>query len=375
LLALVLAPALAGAADPSALLAKIRAVGAEGKGNAEAAAAWKEVVKQGTPALLPTLAAMDGADVVAVNWLRNAASAIAENALAAGQPLPVKDLEAFILDRKHSGTGRRVAYEWLCRVDEAAPKRLLPRFVDDPGQELRRDAVAALLNQAAAQAKKDPLAGKFAYLEALNAARDQDQVEEAAKQLKALGSPVDLAPHFGLIRRWKLLAPFDNAAGVGYKAAYPPEEGVDLAKSYKGKESAEARWVDHTTQDPLAVVDLNKALGKQKGTVAYAYTVVDSPKEQAVEVRAGCIVALKIFVNGKPVFGREEYHHGMTMDQHVGRATLRRGRNAILVKVCQNEQTEDWAQDWKFQLRLCDELGKAVPFEVSLKADAKEKRP
>jgi hypothetical protein len=125
---------------------------------------------------------------------------------------------------------------------------------------------------------------------------------------------------------------------------------------------------------PSAVVNLNKALGKQKGTVAYAYTIIDSPQEQQVEVRAGCIVALKIFVNGKPVFAREEYHHGMALDQHIGRATLRKGRNEILIKVCQNEQTEDWAQEWQFQLRLCDELGKGVPFTIAL-PDGKEKKP
>ena len=30
-------------------------------------------------------------------------------------------------------------------------------------------------------------------------------------------------------------------------------------------------------------------------------------------------------------------------------------------KVCQNEQTDDWAQLWSFHLRVCDSLGGAVP--------------
>ena len=78
-----------------------------------------------------------------------------------------------------------------------------------------------------------------------------------------------------------------------------------------------------------------------------------------VQVRAGSTNALKVFVNGKEVFAREEYHHGTRMDQHVGRGTLRAGRNEILVKVCQNEQTESWAESWGFQLRVCDALGGA----------------
>jgi hypothetical protein len=32
----------------------------------------------------------------------------------------------------------------------------------------------------------------------------------------------------------------------------------------------------------------------------------------------------------------------------------------ILVKCLQNEQTEDWAQNWDFQLRVCDATGTAV---------------
>ena len=58
------------------------------------------------------------------------------------------------------------------------------------------------------------------------------------------------------------------------------------------------------------------------------------------------------------------------MDQYSGRGTLKKGRNEVLVKVCQNEQTDAWAQRWDFQLRVCDELGGAVPLTL-----AGEKKP
>ena len=45
------------------------------------------------------------------------------------------------------------------------------------------------------------------------------------------------------------------------------------------------------------------------------------------------------------------------MDQYRGTGRLKKGVNQILVKVAQNEQDEQWAQDWEFQLRVCDELG------------------
>lgn len=56
----------------------------------------------------------------------------------------------------------------------------------------------------------------------------------------------------------------------------------------------------------------------------------------------------------------EVYHSGSSLDQYVASGKLKRGRNVILLKICQNEQTENWAQDWEFQLRICDAVGTAV---------------
>ena len=108
--------------------------------------------------------------------------------------------------------------------------------------------------------------------------------------------------------------------------------------------------------------------------------VVESPKEQQVQMRAGSNNAVKIWLNGKLIYFREEYHHGMRMDQHTATGTLRAGRNTILIKVCQNEQTDAWAQKWDFQLRVCDKLGGAVPLavvtdKVAVRPAEKEVRP
>src|SRR5215813_9125666 len=97
------------------------------------------------------------------------------------------------------------------------------------------------------------------------------------------------------------------------------------------------------------------------GAVAYALAEIDCAVERPVHVRAGSQNAIKIFLNGKPIFFREEYHHGMQMDQHIGEGTLRPGRNTLLIKICQNEQSEDWAQNWSFQARVCDQAGGVVP--------------
>ena len=104
-------------------------------------------------------------------------------------------------------------------------------------------------------------------------------------------------------------------------------------------------------------MDFNKVIGKHMGVVAYATTDVDSPREQPVRIHVGSPNAIKLWLNGKPIATRDEYHHGMSMDQYQATGTLRPGRNTILIKLCQNEQTEEWAQNWTFQLRVCDLTG------------------
>jgi hypothetical protein len=359
-------PGLAEAdSDAKAPIDRILAVGREGAGNQKASTAWRELVQLGPDGLIQILQSFDRADPISANWLRSAVDTIAERELAKGKPLPASQLEAFVGETKHGGWGRRLAYEWLTKVDPAAPSRLLPKMLDDPGEELRRDAVAFALQDAKQLLdKNEKSAATVAYRKLLAAARDRDQVESIAKTLKNLGEPVDLVAQFGFITQWKLLGPFDNTGGIGFQTAYPPEKKIDSTASYQGKKNQSLTWKEHTTSDPYGVVDLNKALGKHMGATGYAYAAVYSEKEQPVELRAGSNNAVRIFLNRHQIYFRDEYHHGMRMDQHVGQGTLKAGRNEILVKVCQNEQKEDWAQLWSFQLRVCDNLGGAVPVSI-----------
>jgi hypothetical protein len=49
---------------------------------------------------------------------------------------------------------------------------------------------------------------------------------------------------------------------------------------------------------------------------------------------------------------------------------LKPGENVLLLKVCQNEQDQDWAQRYQFQLRVCDSTGSAVqPVSTTAKND------
>lgn len=378
LLAVLLFPAALLAAPPdrdvAPQLAKIKTVRTEGKGNDEARTAWKDLVKVGPTALLPALTAITEYDVIPNNWLRAAVDAIAEKMTQNKQPLPVEELETFVKDHKHSTVGRRLAYEWLCRADATAPARLLPSLLDDPGSELRRDAVAAVIQKGDKQlAAKDTTGAAGTFRTAFDKARDVDQVDQLAQKLDKLGVKVDVSTHYGCILNWKVIGPFDNTGGRGFQTVYPPEMGVDLAQTCKGKNGETLKWSDQAGRDTRGLVDLNKVYdGMLKGTTAYGYAVIDSPRAQKVELRAGTKNAVKIFLNGKQIFARDEYHHTVTqLDNHVAFGTLKAGKNEVLLKVCQNEQKETWTKEWEFLLRICDELGGGVPFKVVTPAAGK----
>ncbi len=352
-----------GAAKPgestAPLLKALLDVDREGKGHRAATQAWAELTAQANADQLPViLAAIDWAGPLAANWLRAAVDTVAERQIQLNGKLPIADLEKFLLQKEHDPRARRLAYEWIARTDATAPDRLIPSMLDDPSLELRRDAVARVLSVAekAASEQKTELA-LSTYQKALGSARDLDQVLVCTEALKKQGHPVDLAHHFGFLQDWKLVGPFDNQKGKGFDVAYPPEVAVDLAATYPAP-GGMIGWVSHHTDNEF--VDVNKALGKHMGAVAYAAAEFQSDRSGAVELRLGSESANKIWLNGKLLSSAEVYHANGTMDQYVGRGELRPGRNLILLKICQNEQTETWAQDWKFQLRVCDSTGKAM---------------
>ena len=73
---------------------------------------------------------------------------------------------------------------------------------------------------------------------------------------------------------------------------------------------------------------------------------------------------MKIYLNGEEVFARNEYHHGQKLDQHSARVMLKKGRNEVILKICQDDWTFEWTFPWQFQCRVCDEIGGAVPIKV-----------
>jgi hypothetical protein len=288
-------------------IAVICAVGPEAKGNERAAEAWRVLAAADASEIVHLLAGMDQAGPLAANWIRAAVDSVAEGALAAGRSLDRARLEDFLFDRSHDSKPRRVAFEWIVRIDPSARDPLLDRLLDDNSRELRRDAVTRAIELAAA-------------------APDDQQ---------------------------------DNTDQKGFDRTYPPESGLDLKATYDGK-SGPVRWIEYQTDDPHGVVDLTKALDKHKGAATYAAVRLHSPARRPAQVRIGSINACKAWVNGRLLCAREAYHTGMFPDQYISDVMLEPGYNLLLLKICQNEQEESWAQKWEFQMRVTDPLGGAI---------------
>jgi len=347
-------------ADVAPLLKTLQGVGPQGAGHVEAARAWQQLAQADAAQLPEILAGLDGAGPLAANWIRTAVDAIAERQLRQGRPLPAEGLEQFVRDRRHAPRARRLAYEWLLRVDPAAKDRLIPGMLSDPSVELRRDAVARLVDQAAAlQAAEKKAEAVALYRQALAAARDLDQVDLLVGRLRTLGVSVDLRRQLGALVRWKLIGPLNNTGGKGFDAVYPPEREIRLDASYPGKHGP-VRWIDYTSPDPRGTVDFNKALVEEKEVTGYALAEFVADGQREVQLRLSSDNAVKLWVNGRLVDEHKVYHAGTQPDQYVNRVRLQPGRNLILVKVCQNQQTEDWARVWDFKLRVCDETGGAA---------------
>jgi len=370
--------ALAGAATArSATPAKIteplraiRAVGPEGQGNAAASAAWKQLAAGNTDTLVPILTAMDGANDYALNWLRAAVDSIASREIRMGSSLPLADLGKFLMDTGRHPRARRLAFELVARIDSATADQLLGGMLNDPSLEIRRDAVQKVIDQASQSLAAGNKAGAgLLFQQALNSARDIQQIEGVAKQLQELGQPVDLQKHFGFLSEWKIIGPFDNTGNRGFENAFPPEQGIDFDAELDGK-TGKVRWKDYSTRHKYGMVDMNQPYGKLKEVLAYATTDFYSAEAQSVELRLGGKNSWKVWLNGKLLFARDEYHANAEIDQYLMPAQLQPGRNTILVKVCQNELVKDWTVEWEYQLRITDSLGTPIVSARDAKATA-----
>ncbi len=357
-------------ADVADAIATIQAIGPRGEGQQAAVTAAEELQAADASALVEILNALNSANPLAANWLRVSFESIADRTVKSGAEFPQQDVLGFFANHDNDPTARRLAYEWAITVEPALEEQIVPEVLNDPSSDMRRDAVTRLLEQASdLRAEERPFEAVLIYKKALTGATDDDQVRAIVGPLEELGHPVDVCHHFGFLTEWTLVGPFDNTDMGGFDVAYGPETSFDLTATYEGQ-LGPVTWETFKTEDSYGVLDIAALTEPHKGAITYAYTEFDSAVEQPVQFRLASWNAWKLWVNGELLFAREEYHRGMYFDQYIVEGALQPGVNQILLKVCQNEQTEEWAQSWQFQFRVCEQSGRAIyPMDAAVSAN------
>ena len=294
--------------------------------------------------IVPCLAAYADATPAGANWLRSGLERAVDRA---GDSLSAEAIAAVVVERKQPARMRTLAFGWLRERDPSRADGLLDGMLDDPALDLRREAVE---KQLTAVVNAEDGVQQATHRKCLAAARDVDQIERIAAWLSEHGEKVNVARVLGFVRNWRVSEAYDNAMGGGFARVFPPEAALP------GRPET-GQWKAVASADKHGAIDLNAVIATKKGVLAYAIADIVMPRSGQAEVRIGSPCAVTVWVNGRSVMTHEIYHASEAIDQYVAPAEFREGVNTVLVKCCQNEQTEPWAADWKFQLRVCDPIG------------------
>ena len=346
--------------------------GSEGRGSTAASQAAEQLLQHGIEILPQLFEHMDTDNLVSANWCRYVYQQIISRELAKPAPqIPVNFLRTYILDSKHQGRTRRLAWDLLDHVDAQFRQQQLPRLLDD--REFREEAVQRVL-QRADKARQDGHATDAVkqYQLAFQHARQSSQIIRAADQLAGLKVDVNIIEQMGFLNRWYLLGPFDAPEFSGFSKRFPPEIRVNLAATYPGQD-ATIGWKTHQAPDRLGQTNLVQAIAPVKEAVGYAYTEVHSPVDQEVQLRCGGDDNMTVWVNDRQVFARDQWLNGTRLDRFSASCVLQKGINRILVKICQGPQHKNPAvpNNWSFQIRFCDATGLNVGLTI-LKPTAAE---
>jgi hypothetical protein len=168
-----------------------------------------------------------------------------------------------------------------------------------------------------------------------------------------------------MIDRWSIIGPFDNPpaaddpVGRGLFIEYPPEKEINLKAEYPGKQGP-VRWQmvstrinDSARSSGAGINFLDYYIDTPNWGVAYAYTRIHAPADQRALFNFGSDDGAKVWLNGKQIV-QAHCARGAALSQHKEPILLRKGWNALLVKV------EQMSGGWGFLYRIDNEAGKPL---------------
>jgi len=141
------------------------------------------------------LAGMNGAGPLGGRWILAAVATVAPQQLRVGGNLSVANLGAFLAVAELSSRSRRFSCDLIASVHESVEQRLIPGLLNDFSFELRQAGEL--------KAQGDEQQALAAYLAALTASSVHDQIQTAVKELRGLGTVVNLVSFLGFVTAWR----------------------------------------------------------------------------------------------------------------------------------------------------------------------------
>lgn len=180
-------------------------------------------------------------------------------------------------------------------------------------------------------------------------------MQAAAKGMAAAGAKVDLQGLLGTVTNWWVVGPFElGEQNKGWETAYIDEPNVNLAGRYmSGKRRIE--WKSIVSKDPNGCIDLRVTIADRDLAIAYAYTEITVDAATDAVMLVGADDSERIWLNGEKVLD-QFVARGLQPDQDRVPVKLKAGKNAVLLKVWQNNL------QWKFCVRLTLPDGRPVQF-------------
>ncbi|MDA0838623.1 MAG: hypothetical protein O2857_12650 [Planctomycetota bacterium] len=163
------------------------------------------------------------------------------------------------------------------------------------------------------------------------------------------------------LQHWQLVGTFENKDDeeqTGFAADFGPEKGYDPQATYDGSDGTKVRWhpIHKKGSPPLGwpMIDLRRHFEKKDYVCAYAYTSVVSDQDREAVMVASFSDSPVVWLNGEKVFEKKHIVRDIKLDMHRIPVQLKKGQNAILMKVCQV-----WLS-WGFYVRLEDKNGRPL---------------
>ena len=147
-----------------------------------------------------------------------------------------------------------------------------------------------------------------------------------------------LTPNRKFISEWNMIGPFANPRNaaldrIGIDIPYPPEQEINLKKTYPGVDNKLVGWtLDKTPANGR--MDLYK-YDPYELVVVYALTYVYSPKEQTLPLFLGSDDGVKVFLNDSTIHRVLEVRV-VEPDKDRVPLTLKQGWNKLMLKIENN---------------------------------------